>query len=312
IPYSALPQYTGGMVGPSPPAIPLGSQPPSSVHTIKEDLQNYVRGLVAASVAAPRAKSVVDYCKLPPVFFPPGFQAPKYRRYDGTSDPHHHISGFVMDSHQYLHNKALWVHLFQKSLEGEALSWFTSLSATELASFDIVAERFVAYFSYLTHQSPTLYELVMEKMKPDEDFVVFANRWRTMASRSEVIIPENQAVTMIINNTIPQLRAILMLSEMHTFQQLYAQAKVVQAQIKEFLVPNMFEPRIRGRKSAPVPTTEGVMINEQVSILNNPPNKPLPRPHLPPPPVVAPPPPQQPSPAPPQRTYHNAPPPTAM
>jgi len=54
-----------------------------------------------------------------------------------------------------------------------------------------MAERFVAHFCYLAHQSPTLSDLVAEKMKPDEDFIVFANRWRMMASRSEVVIPEN-------------------------------------------------------------------------------------------------------------------------
>src|SRR5262249_4893462 len=59
------PQYLSGMVGSMPPTMPSGSQPPSSLATIKEELQNYVRDVIAASVAAPKAKSVVDYCKLP-------------------------------------------------------------------------------------------------------------------------------------------------------------------------------------------------------------------------------------------------------
>jgi len=53
---------------------------------------------------------------------------------------------------------------------------------------------------------------------------------------------------MVVNNTAPQLRAILMLSELHTFEQLYERAKVVQAQIKESTWPLFFEPKSRGKK----------------------------------------------------------------
>src|SRR5262249_1316309 len=123
----------------------------------------------------PKVRSIMDYFKLPLIYFLPSFKAPKYQKYDGTSDPHHYISRFIMDSHQFLYDKALLVHLLQKSLEGEAHRWFTSLSAMELTSFDIVAERFTAHFSHLAHQALTLFDLVMEKMKLDEDFLHFDN-----------------------------------------------------------------------------------------------------------------------------------------
>lgn len=57
----------------------------------------------------------------------------------------------------------------------------------------------------------------MEKMRPNKDFIHIANRWRIMAFKTEVPIPESQAFTMLINNAIPQLRAILILNELHTF-----------------------------------------------------------------------------------------------
>src|SRR5262249_45925947 len=154
---------------------------------------SYINRVISESIPTPRARSISDYCKLPPVYYPPGFKAPKYRMYDGTSDPRHHLSTFVMDSQPFMHNKALLVHLFQKSLEGEALMWFASLTVAEMVSFDIVAERFMSHFDYLIPQPPTLLDLVNEKMSPDEDFLDFAIRWQDMASRSEAIIPESQA-----------------------------------------------------------------------------------------------------------------------
>src|SRR5262249_23659218 len=120
--------------------------------------------------------------------------------------------------------------------------------------FDIVVERFMAHFSHLAHQTPTLSDLVMEKMKPDEDFFHFANRWQTMASQSSIVIPESKAVTMLVHNTVPQLRDILMLSDFRTFPQLYNWAKMVQTQIRE--------------SSMPVPTTEDPIISQLVSTLH--------------------------------------------
>jgi len=40
--------------------------------------------------------------------------------------------------------------------------WFASLSASELTAFDIVAERFISRFDYLTYQAPKLFDLAMK------------------------------------------------------------------------------------------------------------------------------------------------------
>jgi len=72
-----------------------------------------------------------------------------------------------------------------------------------------------------------------------------------------------------------------MLSELNSFQQLYGRAKVVQAQIKEYSIPNILESKpSRGRKSAPVPTTEGVTINEHVNAFHNQRSRPHHKPSL--------------------------------
>src|SRR5262249_15957690 len=122
--------------------------------------------------------------------------------------------------------------------EGEALMWFTSLTASEMSSFDIVAERFISHFDYLIPQPPTLIDLVNEKMSPGEDFLDFAIRWQGMASRSEAIIPESQAVTLMIKNAIPQLRDILIFSDLRTIPQLCNRARIIQTQLTESMMPD--------------------------------------------------------------------------
>src|SRR5262249_26836896 len=118
-------------------------------------------------------------------------------------------------------------HLFQKTLVGDALAWFISLSASEMASFDIVAGRFTSHFSFLIPPTLTLTDLVNEKMKPDESFPDFANRWVTMANKSKIRIPESQAVTIMVNNTVAHIRAFLVLTELRTFAQVYHRAKII-------------------------------------------------------------------------------------
>uniref|UniRef100_A0A1D1Z1M8 Succinyl-CoA ligase [ADP-forming] subunit beta n=1 Tax=Anthurium amnicola TaxID=1678845 RepID=A0A1D1Z1M8_9ARAE len=260
MPCSSPPLYSQRVPDSVAHVISSGDTSFSSTYTTMDELKSYIRKVISESVAVPKSRSTSNYCKLPPVFFPPGFKVPNYRKYDGMSDPRHHFASFVMDSQQFMHDKALTVHLFQKSLEGEALMWFASLSASELTSFRTVVERFMSRFGHITCQAPTLFDLVSEKMSPDEDFIDYVNRWGNMASGSEIAIPESQAVAMIINNATPQLRDILMFSELRTLSQLCSRGKVVQAQIRESMTP--------------VPTTEDHVIGKLVSTLQCPPSRP--------------------------------------
>ncbi|MQL76140.1 hypothetical protein Taro_008520 [Colocasia esculenta] len=186
---------------PTPPfSYPPNVQPtpPAQSESIsRSDMEGLVRRLLAESMYLSKPHSLQNYCKLPNAYFPLGFKAPKYRKYDGTSDPQFHFACFTMDSHRWLYDRVLLVHLFQQLLEGEALRWFTSLPASDLINFNIVSKCFISHFSYMATQIPTLSYLVAEKMRPDEDFVTFANRWRSMASRADVTIPESQVIIMI-------------------------------------------------------------------------------------------------------------------
>ncbi|MQL95462.1 hypothetical protein Taro_028128 [Colocasia esculenta] len=185
IPVSPIP-----ISAPIPPTpLPISTPTPPSIHPShvqttplaqsesipRSEVEGLVKRLLGESLSLSKPHSLQSYYKLPNAYFPPGFKAPKYRKYDGTSDPQFHLVGFTMDSHWWLYDRVLLVHLFQQSLEGETLRWFTSLPASDLINFDIVSERFISHFSYMATQVPTLPDLVAEKMKPDEDFVTYAN-----------------------------------------------------------------------------------------------------------------------------------------
>ena len=79
-----------------------------------------------------------DTSKFPHFTLPPGFKMPKMRRYDGTGDPRNHIAAFTMDTLPYRYDTGLIVYLFFKTLEGEALKWFDTLTIYDLQDFKIV------------------------------------------------------------------------------------------------------------------------------------------------------------------------------
>ena len=114
---------------------------------------------------------------------------PKMRKYDGTEDPNNHLATFTMDALPYQYNNGLTTYLFFRSLEGEALRWFNTLTACDLNDFKMVQEKFLNQYSHRVQHKPIIGDLIAEKMKPNEDFVAFASRWRDMAARSECYIP---------------------------------------------------------------------------------------------------------------------------
>ena len=126
---------------------------------------------------------------------------PKMTRYNGTEDPMSHLATFTMDALPYRYDHRLTVYLFFKTLEGEALKWFDTLTAHDLQDFRTMEEKFLSQYSHRVSHKPTVGDLILERMRANEDFVTFASRWRDMATRSECYIPEGQAMEIIARNT---------------------------------------------------------------------------------------------------------------
>ena len=76
----------------------------------------------------------------------------------------------------------LTVYFFFKTLEGEALKWFDTLTAHDLLDFRTMEEKFLSQYNHRVPHKPTVGDLTAEKMRANEDFVTFASRWRDMAA----------------------------------------------------------------------------------------------------------------------------------
>ena len=76
---------------------------------------------------------------------------------------------------------------------------------------------------------PRRTDLIVEKMRPDEDFTQFADRWRLLAAKMRVPIPEVEQINLIVNNSNPYLKTWLSLTGMPiTFIELYSWGRSIQ------------------------------------------------------------------------------------
>ena len=66
-------------------------------------------------------------------------------------------------------------------------------------------DRFFEKYSHRVGYVPSLTDLITEKMRPDEDFTLFADRWRLLDAKMRVPIPEVEQINLIVNNSNPYL-----------------------------------------------------------------------------------------------------------
>ncbi|KAK1301744.1 hypothetical protein QJS10_CPB12g00992 [Acorus calamus] len=169
-----------------------------------------------------------NHCQFDSIKLPLNFQAPKFRKYSGRGDPHHHINAFHLDARPFSDDEIMLIYLFPLSLEGIALQWFTSLTRNDLQTFPDIVQKFFNRFSFQARRAPSPADLVAEKMQPGEDFVRFVNQWRDMAIRSGISLPESQQVDMVIMNSCGDIKRALSLCDCNTFDQLFDRVVAIQ------------------------------------------------------------------------------------
>ena len=112
-------------------------------------------------------------------------------------------STFKMESRPYTEDPQVLAYLFQQSLEGDALEWYYTLPIYDVQDFSRVRDRFFEKYSHRVGYVPSLTYLIAEKMRPDEDFTQFADRWRLLAAKMRVPISEVEQINHIVYNYNP-------------------------------------------------------------------------------------------------------------
>ena len=82
-----------------------------------------------------------------------------------------------METRPYTEDPQVLAYLFQLSLEGDTLEWYYTLPIEDVQDFLRVRDRFFEKYSHQVGYVPSLTDLIAKKMRPNEDFTQFIDRW---------------------------------------------------------------------------------------------------------------------------------------
>lgn len=144
---------------------------------------------------------------------------PKYDKYEGTMDPQDHLQEFCALSLEFMHDTTYLMRLFPRSLGGMAMEWFSKLPS-RIKTFEELASKFMAHYSYNIKHDVTMIMLCNTKQKDGEAFLTFLQRWRTVFARYPRSVPEKEKMDIFINSLSNELNYRLRMQCPKTFQDL--------------------------------------------------------------------------------------------
>ena len=84
-----------------------------------------------------------DLCYFPEVVLPLNFYVSDFNKYNGKGCPISHLWAYYADLTQLQGDDRFLINLFQKSLTGPALKWFTSLDMASIRTWSILTQAFL-------------------------------------------------------------------------------------------------------------------------------------------------------------------------
>ncbi|PKI72296.1 hypothetical protein CRG98_007310 [Punica granatum] len=124
------------------PATVYTIPPPMSKNVGLKRMEETIRAL-QASETRPHA-SYGDYSLFLGMRLPSKFKIPKFKTYEGTTDPRHHLRHYRGKMLQYLEYEEFVIHSFQDSLSGSALDWFITKEMVQGQMFEEYATKWHA------------------------------------------------------------------------------------------------------------------------------------------------------------------------
>ncbi|XP_049365851.1 uncharacterized protein LOC125830722 [Solanum verrucosum] len=142
--------------------------------------------------------SYEDLCIHPNMDLSERFKVPRFNTFGGIENPLAHLRAYCDQLVRVGRNEALLMQLFNWSLSGEALKWFTTHEIKQWSRRNALAKDFVERFAYNVEIVLDRYFLERIKRKSPESYREYAYRWRKEAARVRPPIFEKEIVEMFI------------------------------------------------------------------------------------------------------------------
>ena len=145
-------------------ALSLPATVVDALHTRMGDLERLVWGGECQSF------EFWDLCYFPEAVLPSSFCIPDFVKYNRKGCPISHLWAYREDLTQLQADDRLLIRLFQKSLTGPALKWFTSLDMTTIRTWSGLTQAFLEQYSFNLDLIPKREDLVTTGQRPNKPF----------------------------------------------------------------------------------------------------------------------------------------------
>ena len=126
----------------TPPKILLPNVDPQAQTKI-EQLKHTIKNLTESK----NSLTVDPFDDLPRITLPPNCPL-DFRKYNRTTNPLYHIKTFKIETRPYTEDPQVLAYLFQRSLEGDRLEWYYTLSIYDVQDFSRVRDQFFEKYSH--------------------------------------------------------------------------------------------------------------------------------------------------------------------
>ncbi|XP_024190544.1 uncharacterized protein LOC112194549 [Rosa chinensis] len=110
-------------------------------------------------------------------------KTPKIAQFGDPTDPFVHMDTFKKVTNNKGFDDAMLCHLFNETLDGEAMSWFFECPPGSMDSFSTLSNAFLSRFILMTDGYYNSSQLFSINQGVDESLKSFVTRWRTATSR---------------------------------------------------------------------------------------------------------------------------------
>ncbi|KAF1893147.1 hypothetical protein Lal_00001581 [Lupinus albus] len=148
-------------------------------------------------------KDVTSLCLVLSVVLPPKFKMLEFEKYQGTSCPKDHLSMYARKMTPYIGNDNLLIHVFQESLTGAAITWYTRLERPQIRCFKDLCNAFLKHYNYNIDQDLDIMLFKQLSKRSNETFREYVQRWAGLAAQVKPKLSDEESASMFINTLQP-------------------------------------------------------------------------------------------------------------
>ncbi|XP_028084157.1 uncharacterized protein LOC114285307 [Camellia sinensis] len=130
-------------------------------------------------------------------------------------------------------------------MSGIVAIWYAKLEDFVNQNWEMMAEAFIAQYSYNTQIEVTTRDLKTTRQEPKEGFSEFVIRWRAKASMMTTRSSENDQIRMVVRNLHGKLLQKMFVLPLFTFTELHEMGVQIENAMKQGLITDEKEPAKR-------------------------------------------------------------------